>query len=95
MSSSFPNDWKIWEVNSEPWSEVTWSRTPCFTKTWWRNSLVILGVVTLSVVGMEMSCLLAWLTMLRIAVCLLDARRCLMRLKEIECQGWGRLVVVR
>jgi len=48
---------------------------------------VILGAVTLLFVGMEMSCLLALLTMLRIAVCPLDTGSCSMRSKEIECHG--------
>jgi len=48
---------------------------------------VILGAVTLSFVGMEMSCLLALSMTLRIEVCPLDAGSCSMRSKEIECHG--------
>jgi len=50
---------------------------------------VILGAVTLLFVGMEMSCLLAQLMTLKIAVCPLDAGSCSMRSKEIECHRCG------
>ena len=87
MLSNIPSNWKNCEVNSNLWSQVTWSGTLCLVNTWWRNNFAILGASTLSCVRMLMSCLLAWSTMLRMAVWLLEGGSCSMKLKEMECHG--------
>src|SRR5882724_11621928 len=34
ISSAVPREWKKWDTNLVPQSEVTWLRTPCLERTW-------------------------------------------------------------
>ena len=65
MSKAFPNVWKNDDTNSEPRSEVTCDRTPCFKKTWSTNSWASMGAVMVSTVGTNMDCLVSRSTMTR------------------------------
>src|SRR6266850_5395280 len=84
ICSSLPREWKKWETNSVPLSEVTCDGTPCLEKTWVRNSWASSGELMVSCVGMKRDCLVRQSTTTRMAVNLLEDGRCLM--KSMVCQ---------
>ena len=88
MSRALPRDLKKWEMNLEPLSEVMWEGTPCFEKMWRRKSLANSREVIVSLVEMKMHCLERQSTTTRIAVCLEEARSCLMKSMEMEFHGF-------
>ena len=45
MSKALPREWKKWDTNSDPQSEVIWEGTPCLEKTWRRNNFCQSGGV--------------------------------------------------
>ena len=89
MSRAFPGEWKKWEMNSEPWSEVMWKGTPCLEKTWKRKSFANSGDVTLLLVGMNMHCFDSWSTTIRIAVYPEELGSCSMKSIEMEFHGFS------
>ena len=74
-------------MNSAPYLQVAWNEILCFANMWCRKGLVISGASTLSCVGTEISCLVAWSTILRIAMWPFDSRGCSIRSKDIEYHG--------
>ena len=68
MLSRDPSEQKKWDMNSVPWSEVTWPGAPCFKNMWVRNSLASWGASTMLWVGMNSDCLVSLSTITRIAV---------------------------
>ena len=75
------------EINSEPQSEVTCTRTPCLENTSWTKSFARVTESTVSVVGMNMDCLDNLLTTTRMAVKPEDSGRCSMKSIKMESQG--------
>src|SRR5258707_7851269 len=88
MLSRDPSEWKKWDTNSVPWSEVTWPGALCFKNMWVRNSWASWGVSTVSWVGMNSDCLVSLSTITRIAVNPSDMGSCSMKSIEIDSQGW-------
>ena len=91
MLRAFPSEWKKWEMNSKPRSEVMWEGTPCLEKTWRRKSFANSGDVTLSSVGMNMHCFDSWSTTTRIAVYPEELGSCSMKSIEMEFHGFSRI----
>src|SRR6266436_3356652 len=89
MLSRDPSEWKKWDTNSVPRSEVTWPRVLCFENTWVRNSLASWGASTVSWVGMNSDCLVSLSTITRITVNPSDVGSCSMKSIEIDSQGWA------
>src|SRR5258705_4127831 len=87
--SSLLRDWKKWETNSEPQSEVTWDGVPCFENTWVRNSWVSSGELMESWVGMKRDCLVSQLTITNITVGPSNVRSYLMKSIEMDSHGHG------
>ncbi len=88
MLSSDPSEWKKWDMNSVPQSEVTWPGMPCFENTWVRNSQASWGVSTILWVGMNSDCLVSLSTITRIAVNPSNVGSCLMKSIKIDSHGW-------
>ena len=57
MPKAVPSDQKKCEMNSEPRSQVTWARTPCFEKTWMMKSRARSLEVMVSWVAIKIPCL--------------------------------------
>ena len=92
MSRAFLSDWKKWDMNSVPWSDVTWAGTLCLENTWSRKSFVSSGLVMVSWVGMKMDCLESWSMTTRMAVKLEDEGSCSMKSIKMEFQGFSGMV---
>ena len=67
MSNAFPSEWKKWDTNSEPQSDVTWDGTSCFEKTCKTNSFASSADKIVSWVRMNIACLVSQWTTMRIA----------------------------
>ena len=91
MSRALPRGLKKWETNLESLSEVMWEGTPCFEKMWRRKSLANSREVIVLSVGMKMHSLERQSMTTRIAVCLEEARSCLMKSMEMEFYGFERM----
>ena len=65
ISRVVPREWKKWETNSKPWSDVTWDETLCFDKTWITKRCTSSTEVMVSWVGMNMACFDRWSTIMR------------------------------
>ena len=89
MSSALPSEWKKWDTNSVPQSEVTWASTPCLENTWSRNSFARSGLVTVSYVGMNIACFESRLIMTRMAVKLVEGGSCSMKSIDMEFHGFS------
>ena len=92
IQSNLPRDWKKWDTNSEPWSEVMWDGVPCFENMWVRNSWASSRESMESWVGMKRDCLVRWSTITNIAVCPSDVGSCLMKSIEMDSHGHGVMV---
>ena len=88
MSKAFLSEWKKWDMNSDPWLEVTWEGTPCLEKTWSMNSCASCMEVIVSKVGMKIPCLERQSTMTRMDVKLEDGGSFSMKSIDIEFQGF-------
>jgi hypothetical protein len=89
ISDAFPKDRKKCDMNSVPWSEVTWDGTPCLENTWRTNRRARSREVMVSWVGMNIACLDRRSIMMRMAVKLDESGRCSMKSIEIELQGFS------
>ena len=66
MNKRAPREWKKCDVNSDPWSEDTWSRMPCFAETWVAKASATSTAVAASAVGMK---IIPWVTMSDVTSC--------------------------
>ena len=87
MSNTFLSEWKKWDTNLEPWSDVTWDRTPWLEKMCRMESFVSSADMIVLWVRMNISCLVSWSTTTRMAEYLNDWGNFLMKSIEIEFQG--------
>ena len=87
MSNAFPSEWKKWDTNLKPQSDVMWDGTSCLEKMCRTNNFVSSVDVIVLRVGMNIACLVSRSTTTRIAVYLEDWDNFLMKSIEIEFQG--------
>ena len=92
MSNAFPSEWKKWDTNLKPQSDVMWDGTSCLEKMCRTNNFMSSADVIVSWVRMNITCLVSWLTTTRIAEYLEDQGNFSMKSIEMEfqvCLGTG------
>ena len=94
LSRAVPREWKKWETNSEPWSDVTWDGTPCFEKMWITKRRASSAEVMVSWVGMNMACFDRQSTITRMVLKPEEKGSFSMKSIEIEFHGRSRIGVV-